>query len=330
MSHHATLSDETTCQQPAGNENSRTNNTEPPVEPSTSKTQRDAQGRFAKGNRLSTGNPHARHCARMLEMFRNAITDDEMFQLCRLLFEKARGGDLGALKMIWQYKIGKPTAAPNPDMIERDEWNNYQTDVMTLDEVKQVLAGLPSSVGNAVVSTTRPQLNKAFSNYLLDQLLQSLNNDPGVPEGTGEEHVESKKETKPETAGTAGAVSHGEFGPTASDTPAVVASPATRHAAPDTTPEPAEAVSHGDFGPPEGDIPGAGDTPANHHQPLTQSPRSTIPDARPTTHAVSNGNPDAAEVQNGVPLTGQKKSRAEKRKVRRARSAPQSQARAAK
>jgi hypothetical protein len=262
----------------------------------------------------------------MLEMFRNAITDDEMFQLCRLLFEKARGGDLGALKMIWQYKIGKPMAAPNPDMIERDEWNNYQTDVMTLDEVKQVLAGLPSSVGNAVVSTTRPQLNKAFSNYLLDQLLQSLNDDPGVPEGTREEHVESRKETKPESAETAGAGSHGEFGPTASDTPAVVASPATRHTAPDTTPEPAEAVSHGDFGPPEGDIPGAGDTPANHYQPLTQSPRSTMHDARPTTHAVSHGDFDGVKLQDGTSYRGKRESRAGRRKARLARSGTQADA----
>src|SRR5438477_338820 len=75
-------------------------------------TDRDQQGRFTKGNAGGPGNPHARHCARMLALFRDAITDDEMYRLCRVLFEKATSGDVSALKMIWQYKIGKPLPAP--------------------------------------------------------------------------------------------------------------------------------------------------------------------------------------------------------------------------
>jgi hypothetical protein len=88
--------------------------------------QRDPRGRFTEGNAGGPGNPHARHCARMLEMFRNSITDDEMFALCRVLFERAITGDMSALKMIWQYKLGKPLPAPNPDMIDRDEWDHFQ------------------------------------------------------------------------------------------------------------------------------------------------------------------------------------------------------------
>jgi hypothetical protein len=156
------------------------------------KNDRDRQGRFAEGNRLSTGNPHARHCARMLAMFRNAITDEEMYQLCRVLFEKANKGDMAALKMVWQYKVGKPLPAPNPDMIERDEWNNYQTDAMTLDEMKQVLGRLPSYVGNAIASTTLPEIAKAFTRDLGKQLLRSM---PGMKK----ESVESREEKDEET-----------------------------------------------------------------------------------------------------------------------------------
>jgi hypothetical protein len=126
------------------------------------------------GNAGGPGNPHARHCARMLEMFRNSITDEEMYALCRVLFERASGGDMGALKMVWQYKLGKPLQAPNPDMIDRDEWDHFQKDAMTLEEMKQVLGQLPSRIGNAIVSAALPSIASTISHTLAQQLLQGL------------------------------------------------------------------------------------------------------------------------------------------------------------
>jgi hypothetical protein len=136
--------------------------------------QRDSQGRYLKNNAGGPGNPHARYCARMLEMFRNSITDEEMYGLCRVLFERASGGDMGALKMIWQYKLGKPLPAPNPDMIDRDEWDHFQKDAMTLEEMKQVLGQLPSRIGNAIVSSALPSITSAISHTLAHQLLEGL------------------------------------------------------------------------------------------------------------------------------------------------------------
>jgi hypothetical protein len=136
--------------------------------------QRDSQGRYLKNNAGGPGNPHARHCARMLEMFRNSITDEEMYGLCRVLFERAITGDMAALKMIWQYKLGKPLPAPNPDMIDRDEWDHFQKDAMTLDEMRHVLGQLPSRIGNAIVSSALPSITSAISHTLAHQLLEGL------------------------------------------------------------------------------------------------------------------------------------------------------------
>jgi hypothetical protein len=126
------------------------------------------------GNAGGPGNPHARHCAHMLEMFRNSITDEEMFALCRVLFERAITGDMSALKMIWQYKLGKPLPAPNPDRIDRDEWDHFQKDAMTLDEMRKVLGQLPSRIGNAIVSAALPSIASTISHTLAQQLLQGL------------------------------------------------------------------------------------------------------------------------------------------------------------
>jgi hypothetical protein len=81
---------------------------------------------------------------------------------------------MGALKMIWQYKLGKPLPAPNPDMIDRDEWDHFQKDAMTLEEMKQVLGQLPSRIGNAIVSSALPSITSAISHTLAQQLLQGL------------------------------------------------------------------------------------------------------------------------------------------------------------
>jgi hypothetical protein len=126
------------------------------------------------GNAGGPGNPHARHCARMLEMFRNSITDEEMYGLCRALFERASGGDMAALKMVWQYKLGKPLPAPHPDRIDRDEWDHFQKDAMTLEEMKHVLGQLPSRIGNAIVSAALPSIASTISHSLAQQLLQGL------------------------------------------------------------------------------------------------------------------------------------------------------------
>jgi hypothetical protein len=206
---------------------------------------RDQHGRFSSGNRIGTGNPHARHCARMLAMFRNAITDEEMLQLCRVLFEKASKGDASALKMIWQYKVGKPLPAPNPDLIDRDEWNRYQTDAMTLDEMKQVLGRLPSSVGNTIVAASLPDIVKAFNQDLGQQLVRSLHGGSEEKRGGSREKLErkeGKEENREERTAVKEAVSNGEFGRAEGE--ARASSPATGHTPPAGNPDhPASRLS---------------------------------------------------------------------------------------
>ncbi|CAN5149580.1 hypothetical protein BH10PLA2_BH10PLA2_16200 [soil metagenome] len=81
---------------------------------------RDAQRRDLPGNAGGSRNPQDGHCARMLGLFRKIITDEKMEALFRVLFERASTGDVAALKLIWQYKLGKPLRAPNPATVDRE------------------------------------------------------------------------------------------------------------------------------------------------------------------------------------------------------------------
>ena len=55
------------------------------TEPSPTCSDRTPDGRFAKNNPGGPGNPHARHCARMLALLRAAISDEEMVAIFRML-----------------------------------------------------------------------------------------------------------------------------------------------------------------------------------------------------------------------------------------------------
>jgi hypothetical protein len=97
----------------------------------------------------------------MLALLRTTISDEEMVDIIRVLVDKAKNGDTSAAKILLSYKIGKPAPAPNPDQIDRDEWEHYQKDTINLQEVQQVLSSLPAKVGNDIARTALPIVTKA-------------------------------------------------------------------------------------------------------------------------------------------------------------------------
>jgi len=110
----------------------------------------------------------------MLQLFRNAISDEEMVRLFRKLFEKAEAGDASAAKLIMNYKIGKPLPAPHPDSIDRDEWDHYQQDAMDDKEMAVVMNALPTRVGNDIARVSLPIMTAARVNELAVQLCEGI------------------------------------------------------------------------------------------------------------------------------------------------------------
>jgi hypothetical protein len=159
------------------------------TEPNSVSGERTPDGRFAKNNSGGPGNPHARHCARMLALLRASISDEEMVSIIRMLVEKAQGGDVSAAKLIMSYKLGKPGPAPNPDEIDRNEWEHFQRDTIKLDEVQQVLGSLPARVWNDIARAALPVIGQARREQLACQLVE---NTPDTRKLTEESDVASK------------------------------------------------------------------------------------------------------------------------------------------
>ena len=90
-------------------------------EPAAPSSDRAAKGQFARGNKGGPGNPFARQVAELRKVFLDAITPDDMRALMRALIERAKNGDVAAAKLVFQYTLGKPAPAVEPDRLELDE-----------------------------------------------------------------------------------------------------------------------------------------------------------------------------------------------------------------
>jgi hypothetical protein len=82
----------------------------------------DALGRFTHGNGGGPGNPNARRTAELLKAFRQAATPARLGQLAEKLYRMALAGDTAAAKLFLSYAVGRPTAAPELDLLDRQEW----------------------------------------------------------------------------------------------------------------------------------------------------------------------------------------------------------------
>src|SRR5688572_7495328 len=88
--------------------------TEPSSEP---KSGRKANGQFAKGNLGGPGNPFNRQVAALRKQLIDAMTPAVFQRAIQALMVRAFSGDMAALKLLFQYTLGKPAEAKDPDRV---------------------------------------------------------------------------------------------------------------------------------------------------------------------------------------------------------------------
>jgi hypothetical protein len=131
---------------------------------------RDGNGRFVEGNPGGPGNPFARRVAALRKVLLSAITHEDIEAMTRLLLDRAKGGDVAAIKLLLAYVVGKPVEAVDPDQLDADEWKFYRQRWTTAEELGQILAGLPPGMACAIVRTVVPALEAEAGRKLLEEL----------------------------------------------------------------------------------------------------------------------------------------------------------------
>lgn len=89
-----------------------------PNNPSKPVADRNQDGRFAPGNKLSKGNPLAGSVARLRTALVQAVTPEDIEAIIKTLVKKAKKGDIAATRIILERCLGKPI---EHDLVERLE-----------------------------------------------------------------------------------------------------------------------------------------------------------------------------------------------------------------
>jgi hypothetical protein len=133
---------------------------------------RDTRGRYARGNAGGPGNPFARRVAQLRSILLETVTDEELRIVAGQLMVKAKFGDLAAIKLLFQYVLGKPAATVNPDTVDVEEVDLYRRapEHATMSEIIKERA--PADLAVDMLRITLPcvaqQLADAASNAVND------------------------------------------------------------------------------------------------------------------------------------------------------------------
>jgi hypothetical protein len=152
------------------------------------KPQRDANGRFARGNSGGPGNPFGRRLAQLRECLLRSATDENIERLANMLMERAFAGDMAAAKLLLLYWIGKPKDVAEPDRVEVEEWELAREHVVRPDVAQETFASMPVSVGIATLPALAEVQEKQFVDMMRhpEKYPQEKDDEP-TPEELAEE-----------------------------------------------------------------------------------------------------------------------------------------------
>jgi len=129
---------------------------------------REANGRFAKGNKGGPGNPFARQVAALRQTLLNRTTPKDFEKIADELIKKAKTGDVAAIKLLFQYTLGKPAPSPDPDHLDVDEWHKLQQSSCPPADVNAIFNGFPADMACEVAKFNWPlQMEMQFTRPFL-------------------------------------------------------------------------------------------------------------------------------------------------------------------
>ena len=103
---------------------------------------RDAKGHFAKGNAGGPGNPHVRRVASFRKLILSAVSAEDFLAVVAALVEKAKAGDIAAIRELFDRLLGKQKSTA--ELLEEE-----RTEAETLAAIRQRLERLSERLQEA-------------------------------------------------------------------------------------------------------------------------------------------------------------------------------------
>jgi hypothetical protein len=132
---------------------------------------RDALGRFTHGNVGGPGNPFARRVARLRQVLLDCVTEEDMQIIAGQLVVQAKLGDQAAMKLLFQYVVGRPAAVVDPDALDQQEVELYQRNP-AVGALREVLHGrMAADVACGLLRGVLPCLAQRDADLIAEAML---------------------------------------------------------------------------------------------------------------------------------------------------------------
>jgi hypothetical protein len=107
---------------------------------------RDVHGRFRKANPGGPGNPFAHKVAALRKALLDSVSEQDLKDVAETLKNKARQGDVAAIKLLLQYCVGKPATPHDLDRMDADEWRRLQEMRVAPRQIDRTIESVPACI----------------------------------------------------------------------------------------------------------------------------------------------------------------------------------------
>jgi hypothetical protein len=131
---------------------------------------RESNGTFAAGNQFGRGNPFARKCAAFRAALMETVTEQDIKDIAIKLRDDAKAGDKAAVKLLFQYVIGKPQPAVDPDTLDVQEMRTFAANALPSEALEELQRRLPLRMLLQIWPIFLAAREQQCANELSDQL----------------------------------------------------------------------------------------------------------------------------------------------------------------
>jgi hypothetical protein len=161
---------------------------------------RDVRGRFTAGNRGGPGNPYARRVAHLRSIVLECVTDQDMRDIVNQLVVIARLGDLAAIKLLFQYALGKPAPTVDPDTVDLHELDLLSQAPTPAQFGEVASKHMPPDMVLDAMRLTQQAVGQTFCDQLLDGIRELDERDAAEAPSSDEAAVNPEPTERPQAA----------------------------------------------------------------------------------------------------------------------------------
>jgi hypothetical protein len=121
-------------------------------------------------SRARPANAFARQVAELRQSLADALKPEDFAAIALALLVKARSGDVGAARLLFQYVLGKPGPMPQPDRIDIDEWERFKETAPMVKEMCALMDAPPADFLLALARQVRPIVGDRAREMLAETL----------------------------------------------------------------------------------------------------------------------------------------------------------------